>query len=361
MNPKSLLFRAARAGGVTAAFARSRWRRERLLILCYHGVSLGDEHVCDPALYVSPARLRERLQQLRDGGYAVVPLAEGLRRLAEGTLPPASVAITFDDGTRDFAEVAVPLLREYSAPATVYLTTYYCFAPMPVFNTALRYILWRGRDTGADVGGVEGGPPGPLPVATAEQRDAAWRALFGHATARDLDAVAKDALLRRVAERVGVDYDAFLKTGMFQQMTPDQVRALPRDLVDVQLHTHRHRTPRDRALFVREIEDNRRALAELAVGDPTHFCYPSGDYWGEFLGWLRELRVATATTCVPGLASRASDPLLLPRFLDDSRVSGDAFEAWASGLAEVLPRRAENRLRPERLRQAGAETPAGAR
>ena len=38
---------------------------------------------------------------------------------------------------------------------------------------------------------------------------------------------------------------------MFQIMSADEARELPGDLVDVQLHTHRHRTPLDERAFRR--------------------------------------------------------------------------------------------------------------
>ena len=58
----------------------------------------------------------------------VVSLDAGLAWLAE---PPAAsggdrevhVAITFDDGTADFAELAVPVLERHRAPATLYVAT----------------------------------------------------------------------------------------------------------------------------------------------------------------------------------------------------------------------------------------------
>ena len=59
----------------------------------------------------------------------VVTLDEGLRLAAS---PPEAdteaktvVAVTFDDGTADFAEVAVPMLAKHRVPATLYLATKY--------------------------------------------------------------------------------------------------------------------------------------------------------------------------------------------------------------------------------------------
>src|SRR2546426_5909134 len=102
-----------RAVGGLKWVAASGWRRQRLLILCYHGVSLQDEHEWDPKLFVTPAFLRRRFEILRDGGYAVLPLDEALTRCANGTLPPRSVVLTFDDGLSDFARVVAPMLAEF--------------------------------------------------------------------------------------------------------------------------------------------------------------------------------------------------------------------------------------------------------
>lgn len=323
------------------------------MILCYHGVSMIDEHEWHPELYVTQERLRERLRALRDGGYQILPLAEATRRLYDGSLPARSVALTFDDGAVDFERRALPVLREFNAPATLYLTTYYCLTRFPVFDTVLGYVIWKGRASGADVSPhAESGTP--MPVATAAERRHARNALHAFAQRQRMSAEEKDAYVARIAATLGVDYAAIVASGVLQIMTPDAVRALPRDLVDVQLHTHRHRTPRNHDLFVREIKDNAEATRDiLGNGAPLdHFCYPSGDYDGVFLAWLRECGVQYATTCVPDLATADSDPLLLPRFVDTMRQSDAAFEAWVSGFAALLPRKAENRLSAERL--AGA-------
>jgi len=54
----------------------------------------------------------------------VVTLADGLTRLADAGAPrEPMVAVTFDDGTADFSEVALPVLVEHRVPVTLYVTT----------------------------------------------------------------------------------------------------------------------------------------------------------------------------------------------------------------------------------------------
>ncbi len=275
-------------------------------------------------------------------------LGDALARLEAGTLPPRSVVITFDDGTRDFAEIVTPLLREFAMPATVYLTTYYCEHRWPVFDTALGYLAWRAHAVGVNVAGAALAMPAragrgqrPEEVA-AEVKEEVER--------RGLSAREKHHLLERVAIAAGVDFEEFLNTGMYQQMTADQVAALPGDLIDVELHTHRHRTPRVHEAFAREIRDNRSHLDRYRPGERfAHFCYPSGDYWGEFIGWLGGLGVTSATTCVAGLATARGNRMLLPRFLDSGLISDITFDAWTSGVAALLPRRATHRFEARRV------------
>lgn len=347
---KEAFIRAARSLGGFVVVRNSPWRRRRLLILCYHGVSMDDEHEWDPALFITQDQLRRRLRALRNGGYEILPLADAVRRLYDGTLPPRSVALTFDDGTIDFERRALPVLREFNAPATLYLTTYYCVKRLPVFNTVLAYVIWKGRNSGADLAAL-GESPTPLPVATGEERAGARKALWQHAFDRQMSADEKDGIVERVAAMVGVDYDDIRARGLLQIMPPETIRTLPHDLVDVQLHTHRHRTPRDRELFMREVTDNIAITQALRGAEHPldHFCYPSGEYFGEYLRWLRDSGVRYATTCVPDLANSETNPLLLPRFVDTMDQSDLVFEAWASGFASLLPRRREYRLDQGRL------------
>ena len=335
---RQLAFRVADRLELSAHLGHSEWRRRRLLILGYHGVSLDDEHEWNPKLYLHPDTLRARCELLRRDGYAVLPLDEAVRRLYDGTLPPASVVLTFDDGNHDFAVRALPVLREFGFPSTSYVPTFYSRVAHPVFDVACAYVAWKGRDCGSCAGDGLVPDGGTLRVATAADRVETVARLRASCRARRLAVEEKDAVVRVLAERLGVDYDAILEKRLFRLMTPAEIARLPGQGVDVQLHTHRHRSPDDRGLFVREIRDNRRELRAMIGADAplTHFCYPNGAASNGLVSWLRDEGVVTATTCRPALATTADDPLLLPRFVDAESLSLPTFSAWVSGAASLL-------------------------
>jgi peptidoglycan/xylan/chitin deacetylase (PgdA/CDA1 family) len=340
------MLRAAKRGtlhaltrvGLSRRVRDSAWRRNRLLILCYHGVSLSDEHDWDSSLYMSPTDFETRLQAIQRGGYAVLPLAVALEQLYAGALRERTVVITFDDGPSDFVRRAYPLLVKYGYPATVYLTTYYCDRQKPVFPVFCSYVLWKARGGALDVVDVLGATA-RWDLRTAAGRARALRSIIEFVNRRCLSAGEKDAFAEAVARRLGVDYDALVSNRVLHILNPDEVARLSRNGVDFQLHTHRHRTPTERPAFLREIDDNRDRIRSLTGSEPTHFCYPSGVYRLEWLPWLRQANVVSATTCVPGIASSVTNPLLLPRLVDTGHLSQSEFEGWLAGVSSFLPRR----------------------
>lgn len=337
---RETVLRISNSLGLSPAIRDGRWRSGRLLILAYHGISLEDEHQWNPGLYVQPAVFRERMALLKSGGYEVLPLDEALRLLHANRLPSRAVTITFDDGFHDFHKLAIPILREFEFPATVYVSTYYCRYNRPVFDVACSYILWKGRGIVADGTGTTDGNR-MLDLRTPGGRLAALTGIRRFADRHNLSGAAKDELAAAVAERVGVDYGHILAQRILHFMTPDEVSELPAHRAAVELHTHRHRTPLDRSAFLKEIADNRSSIQGMtgSASAAVHFCYPSGVHKPDFLPWLKEAGIISATTCALGLASRRSNPLLLPRLLDSSTLSSIQFESWLTGVGSFLPRR----------------------
>ncbi len=90
-----------------------------LVILLYHRVGgrAPIEVDLDLGLFT------DQIAELR-AGHDVVTLAEGLASLSDPMSPlTAPVVVTFDDGTADFAELALPVLVEHGVPVTLYVAT----------------------------------------------------------------------------------------------------------------------------------------------------------------------------------------------------------------------------------------------
>jgi len=321
--------------GVFELVANSSWRQKRLLILCYHGISLEDEHLWRPALYMEPQKLKQHFELLKATRCSVLPLGEALHRLQSGTLPPRSVALTFDDGTYDFYAQATPLLLQYGYPATVYLTTYYTAFELPVYNLIYSYMLWkRGGEVIAN--GAEIGIDGPLDLRTESARHEIVLRLLERTEREHMDTRQKDDLAARLANFLRLDFAHIKSRRILQLMQPREVAEISRKGIDVQLHTHRHRTPEQEDLFRREIQDNRKCIQEFIAKDAVHFCYPSGVHRLGFLPWLEKERVVSATTCDVGLATCDSNSLLLPRYIDNQTRTPIDFESWITGVGDLL-------------------------
>jgi len=337
-STKVALLKHCKRLGILSAVGRSSWRTGRLLVLGYHGVSQDDEHIWNPALYLSQDALRHRMELLIRNDCSVLPLAEAVASLERNDLPPRAITITFDDGCYDFFTRAYPVIREFGFPVTVYQTSYYSSFNRPVFDVACSYVLWKGAGKNVD-GQRFTGAPGPLDLSTEESRASVCLRIRQAAHREGLSALEKDQLIDQLAASLEVDSGLMRRKRILHLMTPDELKQLVEKGVDVQLHTHRHRMSRDRDLFVREIVDNRNFLAAVGQSSANHFCYPSGAYAECFLPWLSELGVQSATTCDPGLAGPTTRMLLLPRLVDSSAVSDVEFEGWLSGMSQLLPRR----------------------
>ena len=326
------------AVGLFRLLRNSRWRGSQLLILCYHGISMDDEHEWAPGLYMTPETFAARLDQLRRSECTVLPLDEAVHRLYDGTLPPRSVALTFDDGNFDFYGRAWPLLRERGQTATVYLTTYYSDVNVPVFPLVVSYLLWKRRGTVRRIR-LSYSDEVQLDTRSESGRRHAQNRVLLHAQDEGMSALEKDQLAERLADVLDIDYAELKRRRLLHLMNAAEVREIAAGGIDVQLHTHRHRSPPDRKLYRDEIAQNRQRVETLTGTAARHFCYPSGVWSPAFARWLDEAGILSATTCEPGIASPRSHRLRLPRLLDHSELTPIEFDAWLAGVGALLPRR----------------------
>jgi peptidoglycan/xylan/chitin deacetylase (PgdA/CDA1 family) len=105
----------------TSAVAADRIRAPRrgVTVLLYHRVGTDSGLQVDLPADLFAAQMAELAAEAR-----VVSLDDALILLGGATPPERDpVVVTFDDGTADFVDVALPILERYRVPATLYVAT----------------------------------------------------------------------------------------------------------------------------------------------------------------------------------------------------------------------------------------------
>lgn len=90
-------------------------------ILMYHRVDNCSNY---DQLVVSPANFEQQMSYLHEH-YRVISLTQAIDELEQGNVQP-SVVVTFDDGYLDNLQNALPILKKYNIPATIFVTTAFC-------------------------------------------------------------------------------------------------------------------------------------------------------------------------------------------------------------------------------------------
>ena len=319
-----------------------------LRILCYHGISLGDEHEFRPALFMRADTFEGRLKRLVDGGYPILPLGEAIARLRAGTLPRNATVITIDDGFYGNFRYGMAIIQQYGLPATMYVTTYYVDKGTPVFRLAVQYMFWKTTRSEIDLGqlevpGLDTGRLGRIDLRDHAVSRKALRTVVYHLEERCSESE-RVRFCHLLGGFLNVDYASIAERRGLSLVTQQEMRAMKSAGIDLQLHTHRHRLPVEREQVQREIEDNRAVLGRATASPRVHFCYPSGEWDSKHFAWLQECGIESATTCDLGFNYPDTPTLALRRFQDAEDYPALLFEAEMSGFLE-LARRARPYLR----------------
>ena len=110
----------SRASGAIRRLRRFVPRGPQPAILMYHRI--GTETFDPWGLAVAPERFEAQLQWLARAR-TILPLTEFAAMHRQANLPGKAVALTFDDGWRDNAANAFPLLQKHQVPASIFLST----------------------------------------------------------------------------------------------------------------------------------------------------------------------------------------------------------------------------------------------
>jgi peptidoglycan/xylan/chitin deacetylase (PgdA/CDA1 family) len=241
------------------------------------------------------------------------------------------VVITFDDGFSDFAAYAVPILKEFGFPATLYLTTYHVDDQHPLYNLTVSYLLWKSQGHGRRLSNG-------TPIGNQVEAELAAQTMVRDAIAEGLSTAEKDDRARELAGFLGHDYDELCRRRILCLMSPDQVRDASSSGIAIEAHTHRHRTPDDLDLMTRELRDNITRIEQITGRRPVHFCYPSGVFNANYFPLLEQEGFRSATTCERALATRKGHRYMIPRWLDKQKHTESHYRGWLLGLRPLVER-----------------------
>jgi peptidoglycan/xylan/chitin deacetylase (PgdA/CDA1 family) len=319
--------------------------RGRGLILTFHHVRPATPGAYAPnaLLSITPDFLDRTLGLLRARGFDLIGLDEVPARLSAPASSTPFAVLTFDDGYRDNADFAAPILQRHRAPWTLFVASDFADGRGRLWWIELERAiagLGRVRLTAEETGGL----PLDIPSGDAEGKSAAFDQVY-----RVLRAAPEARLLAAIG---GLCEQAGFAPGRIAQelcLSWSELRALASDpAVTIAAHTLSHPmlAKHDEAFVRREIAESRARIAAEFGRDVRHLSYPVGDPTSagprEF-AMARELGFATAVTTRPGhlFAGHADHLHALPRVSINglhqtdaalaSLVSGVPFLAWNRG------------------------------
>jgi peptidoglycan/xylan/chitin deacetylase (PgdA/CDA1 family) len=240
-------------------------RRERSCqILAYHRVN-DENDLFFPGLPTSQfARQMEVLAER----FTLCSVDRLLQGIHSGDLPEHAVAVTFDDGYRDNYANAFPILKRYSVPATIFLTTGVIGCRKTLWHDRVFAILRQTRVPELS----SFGPENTLSFRSLADKLQSQRQILKYLWS--LDAEARDLAIAELCHRLDV-HDT---EGDALMLSWEEVSEMSRDGIQFGAHTVNHPVlARLRPEEARqEIFGSKRAIETVLNTAVTSFAYPIG-------------------------------------------------------------------------------------
>jgi peptidoglycan/xylan/chitin deacetylase (PgdA/CDA1 family) len=264
-------------------------------------------------LEVAPNFLRATLTHLRARGIDIITMDELHRRLTERDFSQRFACFTFDDGYRDNRDFALPIMREFDAPFTVYVASDFAQSTGNLWWVALEMVIAKAPHVEADIDGRVS----RIDTSTLAAKNAAFERL--HEWLRALPG--RDDLAREIGKlsaRHGVDQAAICRELCLSWDELKPFAAEP--LVGIGAHTitHCNLAQQPDEIASQEMATSRARIESALQRPVVHFAYPYGD---RLAAGPREFALAkaagfkTAVTTRPGMIypESAEYPTALPR------------------------------------------------
>jgi peptidoglycan/xylan/chitin deacetylase (PgdA/CDA1 family) len=237
----------------------------KFAVLCYHRIGTGGI----PLFSELPAELFEAQMRYIRHRFRVFSLDELCAEMQRPTRRSDAVAVTFDDGYRDLYAHALPALKKYNIPATIFL---------PVASIETGEVPWYDRIFLAlrvfpqEQLGITLGARRIFRLDSLQARLEAAAAIIGYL--RTIPDERRKEYCRGLEERFVLPADQ-LKNRM---LTWEQIREMSREGITFGSHTMTHPAVSQLTAeqLERELGDSKRILEQRIGCAAPHFAYPFG-------------------------------------------------------------------------------------
>ena len=263
-------------------------------ILAYHNFS---DHDDTRPNEVSVAEARNQLEYLRRH-FRVVPLSQLVERLASGVrLEPYSVALTVDDGRRNFYDLFFPLLKEFGMPATFFVVSSFIRRDDWVWTDKVLWLAEQPRT------------PGEL---AADRLGGVFKTL------NQMRPEARNAQIENIAQKMCISIPKEPPPKYEPCSWSELCEMADSGLVEVGSHTVSHpilASVTDSEAW-EELTASRAQIEEALGREIRSFCFPNGkpsDYRPNHLQLVKEAGYTSAVVTRFGMALTGSSIYELPR------------------------------------------------
>ena len=313
------------------------------VILTFHHVRTASDRVFpqNSLLEVTPSYLEAILRLLRQLDYDIIPMDDLKKRIEEPDPARRFAVITFDDGYIDNRDYALPILKRFEAPFTVFVVPGFLDRTTPLWWLDLEDALRNREEIHLNL------PNGQFRhvTRTLDEKKAGFKRLYWQL--RSLSEFEVREVVAMLAAEAGVDtIGRVARLCMDWRMLRDFARE---PLVTIGAHTLTH--PRLKTLTDEqsrnEIAESKARIERELQCEVKHFAYPVGDPTSagkrEF-AFAAEAGCETAVTTRPGVIfpEHAAHLTALPRISVNGLFQNpDFMRALISG----IPLLAKNRGR----------------
>ena len=223
-------------------------------------------------LEVTPDFLRAMLTHLRALDVDVVSMDEAHRRLTERNFARRFACFTCDDGYRDNRDFALPVMRAFGAPFTIYVTSDFAAGVGRLWWVALERLVAKAQQIEVEIGGLRL----RLDASTQSAKCATFQRLHDWLRSLPSEHDIRREISALCAEH-GIDEAAICRELC---LSWDELRALSAEpLIEIGAHTVSHCSlaKQTEEMARSEITESRARIEAELQRPVLHMAYPYGD------------------------------------------------------------------------------------